>query len=80
MTTLPIKIRTLTGLQFDFQVNSQAKVGTLKPEIEKKMRIPPEQQRLLTNGRPMNDEQTFEAQNVKPGSTIHLMLQLRGGF
>lgn len=79
MTTLPIKIRTLTGLHYYFNVNPHDKVGNLKSEIEKKMRIPPEQQRLLSNGRPMNDEQTFEAQNVKAGSTIHLVLQLRGG-
>lgn len=74
-----VKVKTTTGRELEFEVGEKDKVGTLKKSIEEKLGISSLQQKLLFNGKPMNDEQTFKDQNVQAGSIIHLVLALRGG-
>ena len=42
--------------------------------------IPPPQQRLIFGGKQMMDDKTVSEYNVNPGSVLHLVLALRGGF
>ena len=78
MPTIPITVKTMSGPTLSFEVNSEDKVGTLKLQIEKKVNIPPQQQKLLFNGRPVNEEASFEAQGIKAGSILHFVIVLIG--
>ena len=42
--------------------------------------IPPSQQRLIFGGKQMTDDKTVSEYNVNPGSVLHLVLALRGGW
>ena len=75
-----IRVKSVTGRELEFDVTETQKVGELKKLIEGKLGISPEQQRLLFNGRPMNDDKTFSEQHCAAGSIVHLVLALRGGL
>ncbi|SCZ98034.1 BZ3500_MvSof-1268-A1-R1_Chr3-3g06532 [Microbotryum saponariae] len=64
-----IKIKTLTGKE----------VERIKVALEEKEGIPPAQQRLIFMGKAMPEEKTASDLKVTPGSTLHLILSLRGG-
>ena len=75
-----IKVKAMNNNRtMEFTINPADKIGTLKPKIEAKLQIPPAQQRLILNGRPVDDERSFTEQNIQPGAVIYLVLQLRGG-
>ncbi|CEQ41103.1 SPOSA6832_02772, partial [Sporobolomyces salmonicolor] len=51
----------------------------IKEQLEEKEGIPPAQQRLIFLGKAMPDEKTATELKVEGGSTLHLVLTLRGG-
>ena len=74
---IQIRVRTMTGQIFTFEVEKSEKVGTLKQKIEAKLHIPATQMRLLFVGRPIDDEHTFADYNIGTESTIHMVIVLR---
>ncbi|KAJ6802754.1 polyubiquitin [Iris pallida] len=59
-------------------VHSCEYVYNLKKQIEEDICLPPDQQRLIFGGRQMEDSRTVGDYNVQDGSTIHVVLRLRG--
>ncbi|KAJ6802755.1 polyubiquitin [Iris pallida] len=59
-------------------VHSCDYVYKLKKQIEEEIGIPPYQQRLIFSRRQMEDSRTVGDYNVQDGSTIHVVLRLRG--
>ena len=55
------------------------KVRHVKEALQEKEGIQVEQIRLIYSGKQMSDECKLGDYTVKPGSTIHMVLQLRGG-
>uniref|UniRef100_A0A0K3CQF4 FGENESH: predicted gene_15.64 protein n=1 Tax=Rhodotorula toruloides TaxID=5286 RepID=A0A0K3CQF4_RHOTO len=51
----------------------------IKEQLEEKEGIPPAQQRLIFLGKAMPDEKTAQELKIEAGSTLHLILSLRGG-
>jgi len=74
-----IKVRTLTGKEIELDIDSDYKISQIKEKVEEKEGIPPVQQRLIFGGKQMTDEKTAQEYNLSGGSTIHLVLALRGG-
>lgn len=74
-----IKVRTLTGKEIELDIESDYKVSRIKERVEEKEGIPPVQQRLIYGGKQMADEKTAEDYNLEGGTTLHLVLALRGG-
>jgi ubiquitin-like protein Nedd8 len=54
-------------------------VKRIKERVEEKEGIPPPQQRLIFGGKQMHDEKSASDYNLEGGSTLHLVLALRGG-
>jgi hypothetical protein len=56
------------------------KLGTLRLAIFDKTSIPADAQRLIFEGRPLLLGRTLSDYNIRPESTISLLLRLRGGM
>ena len=75
-----ITIKTLSGrkLSLDFEPNQ--KVEEIKNALQEKEGIPVEQIRLIYSGKILKDEVTIQEANINPGTTLMMMMHLRGGF
>ncbi|KAI5171633.1 ubiquitin-like protein Nedd8 [Pancytospora epiphaga] len=75
-----LKLKSLTGKDKDIEMDGSASIMELKIKIHECELIPPEQQRLVCNGRILGvDTDTLSQCKVSSGSIVHLVLALRGG-
>ncbi|GHJ87317.1 hypothetical protein NliqN6_3719 [Naganishia liquefaciens] len=75
-----LKVKTLTGKEVEISVEPTDTIVKAKQEVEKKAGIPPPQQRLIFAGKAMGDDKKIsDFKQLEGGSTIHLVLALRGG-
>ncbi|EPS96675.1 hypothetical protein FOMPIDRAFT_1079854, partial [Fomitopsis schrenkii] len=72
-------VRILTGKQILVPLDGFDTMLGLKGKIQDAERIPPDQQRLIFAGRQLEDRRTCSDYNIDHGSTLHLVLRLRGG-
>jgi hypothetical protein len=73
---MKVKVSIETGKSFDTEINENEKTYNLKKVIAEKMFILPDQQRLVYNGRPLLEDQTFAQQGVKDNSNIIVVVNL----
>lgn len=75
-----IFVKTLTGdtLPIDFRSNLQ--ISELKTIISSERQIPVDQQRLIFQGKQLEDGNTLGDYNIQPDNTLHLVLRVKGGL
>ncbi|GMM33100.1 NEDD8 family protein [Saccharomycopsis crataegensis] len=76
---MQIVVKTLTGKEVTLEIKPQDTVESVKEIMEEKEGIPPLQQRLVFDGKQLNDAQTMDDAGISEGSILHLVLTLRGG-
>jgi Ubiquitin family len=61
------------------EINMNDLALKLKKEIQAKEGIPADQQRIIYAGKQLEDGRTLSSYNIRDGSTLHLVLRLKGG-
>ncbi|KAK6202768.1 ubiquitin-related domain-containing protein [Scheffersomyces amazonensis] len=77
---MQVKVKTLTGRDILVEIEPTDKIIRIKETMEEKEGIPPAQQRFIFNGTQLDDEKTVEESGIQAGSSLHLVLTLRGGY
>lgn len=75
-----IQIRSLTGKETLIKVHHNMIVSDLKTMIEKIDQTPFDQQRLVYNGKQLEDDRTLDYYNIQKDAVIHIILRIRGGM
>lgn len=75
---MTIFIKTLTGKTITLDINPSFGVLFLRELIQGKEGIPPDKQRLIFNGRQLENCKASSYHNIQHGSTIYLMFRLNG--
>jgi len=74
---LYIKVKALNGTVIEMDIDSNDSVGILKDVIWEREGIPKQQQKLIFNGKQINDDsQAVNSFGVTDGSVIYLVIAL----
>mmetsp|Transcript_23088 Transcript_23088/g.74315 ORF Transcript_23088/g.74315 Transcript_23088/m.74315 type:complete len:105 (-) Transcript_23088:1307-1621(-) len=73
-------VKTLDGKTISVDVDAGDKIEDVKAKIQEKEGIPPEQQRLIFGGKQMDAQKTLGDYDVQEGSSLSMVLRLRGGL
>ncbi|XP_044747473.1 ubiquitin-like protein 1 [Coccinella septempunctata] len=74
-----LKVVTLTGEEKTIDVEPSDKILNIKQKLEEKEGIPPDQQRLIYQGKQLKDDKSVSCYKLKAGTVLHLVIALRGG-
>jgi ubiquitin len=76
---IQVHVKTLQGNTITIDVSKEDTIASLKDKIQEKQGIPSDQQRLIFNGKQLEDDKTMNDYNIEDSANIHLVLRLRGG-
>lgn len=74
-----LKVLTLSGEEHEIEVQPSETVVQIKEKLEERDGIPVVQQRLIFQGKQLNDEKTIKSYKMQAGTVLHLVVALRGG-
>lgn len=77
--SIQLLIKNLTGRKYPIVVDPLLTMAEVKATIQEKEGIDIAQMRLIYNGKQLDDNKTTQQCGLSNGSTLHLILQLRGG-
>lgn len=72
-----ILIKTLQGKTMPMEVQDGDTIGSIKAKIHEKEGIPVDQQRLVFNGKQLEDNMKVGDYGIQADSSIHLVLRLK---
>lgn len=79
MTDMQIFVKTLAGKTTTLQCNASNSVLDLKKMLAEKEGVAVNEQRLIYEGKQLDDNDTLSTRGVPNMATLHLVLRLLGG-
>ena len=76
---IPVNIETLAGSSFELLVSPYEQVQYIKRKIERREGIPVSHQHLVWKSTELDDESCLHDYKIEAGTTIKLVLAMRGG-
>nr|6L0L_A Chain A, Hydra-1ubq [Homo sapiens] len=76
--SLEIKIRTTEGRTLTVDVKPDRTIEELMEKLKEQTGVPPEQLRVIYNGRELEPRTTLEEYNITPGVTLELKTRSSG--
>jgi hypothetical protein len=77
---ITVLAKTITGLILTVSINPKDTVLKLKQQIFIKEGVFLDQQRIIFNGKQLDENKTIESYNIGDKDIVHLILRLRGGM
>ena len=71
-------VKTMNGMTIYVICHNYKTVDYAKSLIQKQLGFAPDEQRLIFEGKQLEGNRTLSDYNIKPGSTLHLAIRLRG--
>ena len=78
-TLIPINLETLAGTSFELLVSPYEQIQMIKRKIERREGIPSSHQHLIWKTTELDDESCLNDYNIESGTTLKLVLAMRGG-
>ena len=76
---IQVFVKTLTGNTKEVFIPITSTISALKREIQKELKWPAEQQRLIFADQQLENDKTVSDYNIKNHSVLHIVLMLLGG-
>lgn len=76
---LQVFVKTLTGKTITLEISQTENILDVKKKIEAREGVPTDEQRLIFAEKQLRDDNLVADYEIKKESTLHLVLNLRGG-